>query len=152
MLKKIASQVDSARRIEGIVKKIRSAVELHNANLDQELVDKILRTEVMQNNKKILRVKPQDVIKTVSNHYRVKQSAIKGKRRSKELVKARHIAMYLLRTELQIPLEEIGQWFAGRDHSSVIHAVRKIEEALLVNPNMQQDVSALKMSLTAISK
>lgn len=149
---KISSQVDSARRIEGIVKKIRSAVELQNATLDQELVDKILRTEVMQNNKKVLRVKPQDVIKTVSNHYRVKQSAIKGKRRSKELVKARHIAMYLLRTELQIPLEEIGQWFSGRDHSSVIHAVRKIDEALVVNPNMQQDVSALKMSLTAISK
>jgi len=149
---KISSQVDSARRIEGIVKKIRSAVELQNAELNQELVDKILKTEVMQNRQKVLRVKPQDVIKTVSNHYRVKQSAIKGKRRSKELVKARHIAMYLLRTELQIPLEEIGQWFSGRDHSSVIHAVRKIEEALLVNPSMQQDVSALKMSLTAISK
>lgn len=151
LAQRIASQVDSARRIEGIIKKIRSAVELQNLSLDSALIDKILQSEVKQNQQKIIRAKPQDIIKTVANHYRIKQSAVRGKRRSKELVKARHIAMYLLRNELQIPLEEIGEWFSGRDHSSVIHAVKKIEQDLILNQNVQQDVSAMKMSLIAIS-
>ena len=151
LAQRIASQVDSARRIEGIIKKIRSAVELQNLNIDSSLIDKILQTEVRQNQQKIIKAKPQDIIKTVANHYRMKQSAVRGKRRSKELVKARHIAMYLLRNELQIPLEEIGQWFSGRDHSSVIHAVKKIEQDLITDQNIQQDVSAMKMSLIAIS-
>ena len=151
LAQKVASQVDSARRIEGIIKKIRSAVELQNLSLDSVLIDKILQNEVKQNQQKIIKAKPQDIIKTVANHYRMKQSAVRGKRRSKELVKARHIAMYLLRNELQIPLEEIGQWFSGRDHSSVIHAVKKIEQDLILDQNVQQDVSAMKMSLIAIS-
>ncbi len=151
LAQRIASQVDSARRIEGIIKKVRSAVELQNLSIDSALIDKILQTEVRQNQRKIIKAKPQDIIKTVANHYRIKQSAVRGKRRSKELVKARHIAMYLLRNELQIPLEEIGQWFSGRDHSSVIHAVKKIEQDLITDQNIQQDVSAMKMSLIAIS-
>jgi len=151
LAQKIASQVDSARRIEGIIKKIRSGVELQNLNLDSNLIDKILQSEVRQNQQKIIRAKPQDIIKTVANHYRIKQSAVRGKRRSKDLVRARHVAMYLLRNELQIPLEEIGQWFSGRDHSSVIHAVKKVEQDLILNYSIQQDVSAMKMSLMAIS-
>ncbi len=151
LAQKIASQVDSARRIEGIIKKIRSAVELQNLAVDINLIDKILQSEVKQNQQKIIKAKPQDIIKTVANHYRIKQSAVRGKRRSKELVKARHVAMYLLRNELQIPLEEIGQWFSGRDHSSVIHAIKKIEQDLITDQIVQQDVSAIKMSLIAIS-
>lgn len=151
LAQKIASQVDSARRIEGIIKKIRSAVELQNLALNQDLIDRILQGEVRQNQRKIIKAKPQDIIKTVANHYKIKQSAVKGKRRSKDIVRARHVAMYLLRNELQIPLEEIGQWFSGRDHSSVIHAVKKIEQDLILDYNTQQDVSAMKMSLVAIS-
>jgi chromosomal replication initiator protein len=151
LAQQIAAQVDSARKIEGIVKRLRSAVELQNASLDAGLVEKILQTEKKNNSQKVLRVKPADVIKTVANHYHLKQSAVKGKSRSKELVKARHIAMFLLRSELQVSLEEIGEWFSGRDHSSVIHAIRKIEEDALRDGQLQQDLSALKMSLAAIS-
>ena len=152
LAQRIASQVDSARRIEGIIKKIRSAVELQNADINSELIELILQKEIRQNHQKVLKVKPQDILKAVSNHFHQKQTAIKGKKRSKELVKARHIAMYLLRNELNIPLEEIGQWFSGRDHTSVIHAVRKIEKENLVDPALQQDISSLKMSLTAVSR
>jgi len=60
--------------------------------------------------------------------------------------------MYLLRQELNCSLEEIGQWFGGRDHTSVIHAVNKIEQDILVDETVAQDVSALKMSLVAISR
>jgi len=152
LAQRIAAQVDSARRIEGIIKKIRSAVELRGAEINVELIDLILKKEIRQNHQKTLRVKPQDIIQSVSNHFHLKQSAIKGGRRNKELVRARHIAMYLLRQELNSSLEEIGQWFSGRDHTSVIYAVKKIEKELLVDEAIAQDVSALKMSLVAISR
>lgn len=152
LAQRIAAQVDSARRIEGIIKKIRSAVELQGAEINVELIDLILKKEIRQNHQKTLRVKPQDIIQSVSNHFHLKQSAIKGGRRNKELVRARHIAMYLLRQELNSSLEEIGQWFGGRDHTSVIHAVKKIEKEILVDETIAQDISALKMSLVAISR
>jgi len=103
-------------------------------------------------NRPIIRVKPQEVIKTVANHYRIKQSAVKGKRRTKDIVNARHVAMYLLRKELNMPLEEIGKWFSGRDHTSVLHAINKIEKEKAKEGLIKQDISALKMSLTAVSR
>ena len=60
--------------------------------------------------------------------------------------------MYFLREELKMPLEEIGKWFSNRDHTSVIHAISKIEGLVTEDELIKQDVSALRMSLTAISR
>ncbi|MDH5533660.1 MAG: chromosomal replication initiator protein DnaA [Candidatus Pacebacteria bacterium] len=147
----IASRVDSARKIEGVIKLLKSAVELQNKEINEELVNNILKTEETTHSKK-LRVTPQDIIKAVSSHYHVKQTALKGDKRVKNLVTARHVAMYLMDSELNIPLVEIGRWFSGRDHTTVIHAKKKINRELLNNDLMQRDVSALKMSLSAISR
>jgi len=147
----ISSKVDGARRIEGIVKLLRSEVELKGKTITEELIQSLLKTEAPMN-RPIIRVKPQEVIKTVANHYRIKQSAVKGKRRTKDIVNARHVAMYLLRKELNMPLEEIGKWFSGRDHTSVLHAINKIEKEKAKEGLIKQDISALKMSLTAVSR
>jgi chromosomal replication initiator protein len=144
-------RVDSARKIEGVIKQIQSAIDLQNATLDEDLIDRILKSEVKNNHRKI-RVKPQDVIKAVANHYHVKQTALKGKGRVKHLVQARHVAMYLLCNELGLPLKETGRWFSNRDHTSVLHARDKIEKLAKTNGELQQDINALKMSLQAISK
>ena len=60
--------------------------------------------------------------------------------------------MYFLREELKMPLEEIGRWFSNRDHTSVIHAIQKIEDLTADDELIRQDISALRMSLTAISR
>lgn len=147
----IASKVDSARKIEGIINQIKSEVELKHRTISSELIDDLLRFEVVKK-RPAIRVNPDEVIKTVANHFRVKQIAIKGKRRTKDLVTARHVAMYFLREELKLPLEEIGRWFSNRDHTSVIHAIQKIEELIAEDDLIRQDISALRMSLTAISR
>lgn len=148
LAKIIASRVESARKIEGIITSIRSEVELKHKTIGPELIDDILKSEIETKRPRI-KAKPADVIKTVSNHFRVKQTALKGKKRVKNLVTARHIAMYLMKKELSLPLVEIGQWFSGRDHTSVLHAVNKIEEELQTNDVIQQDISALRMTLAA---
>lgn len=149
--KLIASKVDSARKIEGVLKLLRSAVELQNKEINEDLINEILKAEKTDSSKK-LKVTPQDILKVVANHYHVKQSALKGEQRIKSLVTPRHVAMYLMDSELNMPLVEIGRWFSGRDHTTVIHAKKKINLELLRNELLQRDVSALKMSLSAISQ
>ncbi len=148
--KTIASKVESARKIEGIITSIRSEVELKGKFISQEMIDALLNTEIVEKRPNI-NTSPSEIIKTVANHYRLKQTALKGKRRVKSLVTARHIAMYLLKDELNLPLAEIGRWFSGRDHTSVLHAVRKIEKDLKTDSLVMRDVSALRTTLTLTS-
>ena len=151
LAKIIAAKVESARKIEGIITSIRSAIELQHRELNEDLLEELLQSEVEVKRARI-KVAPAEIIKTVSNHYHVKQISVKGTSRLKNLVTARHIAMYLLKKELSLPLVEIGRWFTGRDHTSVLHAVKKIEKDLLFDEQLQQDVSALQTTLSAISK
>jgi len=151
LAKIIASQVESARKIEGIITSIRSEVELKRRTISPELIQDILRVEITDK-RPTIKVTPSEIIRTVANHYKLKQTAIKGTRRSKPLVTARHIAMYLLKEDLSLPLTEIGKWFSGRDHTSVLHAVKKIDKEMSINDVVQQDISALRMTLAAISR
>lgn len=151
LAKTIASQVESARKIEGIITSIRSEVELKRKTISPELIREILRVEITDK-RPTIKVTPSEIIRTVANHYKLKQTAIKGTRRSKPLVDARHVAMYLLKEELSMPLTEIGKWFSGRDHTSVLHAVKKIDKEMSINDVVQQDISALRMTLAAISR
>ncbi|MEX0896285.1 MAG: chromosomal replication initiator protein DnaA [Patescibacteria group bacterium] len=149
--KLISSRVESARKIEGIITSIRSEVELKGRDITPELIEDILRVEIETKRPKI-KVSPGDVIKTVANHYKIKQSSLKGHSRIKSLVIPRHVCMYLLKKELSLPLTEIGRWFAGRDHTSVIHAVKKVDISLSSDDSLQQDISALRTTLSAISR
>ena len=149
--KTIAARVESARKIEGIITYIRSEVELKHKQITPELIEEILQVEVEAKRPKI-KVAPADVIKTVANHYHIKQTSLKGHSRVKNLVTARHICMFLMKKELSLPLIEIGRWFSGRDHTSVLHAIRKVEKDMALNDLVQQDISALRTTLTAISR
>jgi chromosomal replication initiator protein len=151
LAKTIASQIDSARKLEGIITTIRSEIELKNRELTPELIDEILRVESPQS-RKVLKLTPNEVIKTVANHFHIKHMVIKGQKRVKMVVTARHIAMYLLKEELSLSLVEIGKWFSNRDHTSVLYAVRRIEKDIAVDESIRRDVSALKTTLTAISR
>jgi len=147
----IASKVDSARKIEGFIKRIKSEVELNHKEVTMELVEELLGTEG-DAPKSRLKVTPNDVIRAVANHFHVKQTAVRGKNRVATLVHARHVAMYLLKEELHMPLTEIGRWFSNRDHTSALHATKKIEKEMRLDSLLQRDISALRMSLSAISK
>lgn len=151
LAKQIAAKVDSARKIEGLIKQLKSAIELQNKDLTPELVEEFLSAETHTQKVK-LKVTPNQVIKVVANHYHVKQTDVRGKRRVQSLVRARHVAMFLLKEELQLPLTEIGRWFSNRDHTTALHATRKIEEELGRDAVLQRDVSALRTSLSTISK
>ena len=149
MAKMIAARVDSARKIGGILNSLRSAIELKGKELTPELIEKTLVTEADQKRPR-LNAKIQDVIKTVSDHYHLKQQAVKGKSRKKKIALARHVAMYVCKEDLGEPYAEIGRWFSSRDHSTVLHAYHKIQAMMLENDSLQQEVSAIRMSLSGL--
>ena len=74
--------------------------------------------------------------------------ALVSKRRTKEITVPRQVAMYLIREMLDLPLTEIGQLFGGRDHSTVIHSVQKVEQQLGKDEEFRARVEAVRRELT----
>lgn len=153
LAKMIAQQVTSARKIEGVITSIKSEVELKHRLITPQLITDVLMPmskSQLGEAPQFLMVAPNKVIKMVASYYKLKQSALKGKKRTKHLVTARHIAMFLLKENLNLPLVEIGRWFANRDHTSVIHAEKKIIQLLEVDNKIKNDIAALRSKLQTL--
>ncbi len=145
----IAEKITSARRIEGIITTIHSRLFLSKKKLDEELIYSLLKRESQINNTttNIIVPKPNDVIKKAAKYFQLKPIDIKGKKRQKTIVRARHIAMYFLKTQCNMSYSEIGRWFSNRDHTSVMHAVKKIEQDLDSDQILQEDLTNLKLMI-----
>ncbi len=87
------------------------------------------------------------IIKSVANYYKLSISDIRSKVRTKDLATARHIAMYLSHKILKATLVEIGDFYGKRDHTSVMHAVNKIEQQIRVDQKWAQTVLEIENSL-----
>lgn len=144
----IASEVESTRKLEGVVFKLHSAHHFQNRPLNEALARDILGQE----SKPVIsrqNLKPSAVLRAVTSHFHISANTLRGPSRKQEYVYARHIAMYLLKHELNLPYTEIGASFGGRDHTSVMHAFQKVEQDIKENPKIQQDISAIRISLTS---
>ncbi len=84
------------------------------------------------------------ILQTICNYYSIKQSDIKGKRRNKEFVLPRQVAMYLMHDLTQTPYMSIGDYLGGRDHTTVMHGVRKMEGELKTASQTKQDITNIK--------
>ena len=87
------------------------------------------------------------IIATVADYYSLTPSQITGKIRTSQIAMARHISMYLMRTLLDDPFEKIGQAVGGKDHSSVMSGVKKVEKALKTDRDMQDAIKELTSRL-----
>ncbi len=143
----IASYVDNARKIEGVISQLHSLKNLMNKEITLELVKSILAKEETPNIAK-LSVKPKEVIKTVAAHFKVTTSQLTGPRRSRPLVDYRHLAMFILHVDLGIPLVQVGMEFGGKDHTSIMHAVKKMRGLLETSTEVQSNLSAIRASIS----
>lgn len=145
----IASEVESTRKLEGVIFKLHSAHRFQNKPLDEILVREVLGDE----SKPVIarkKLKPSAIMRAVTSHFHVSANTLRGPSRKKDYVTARHIAMYLLKSELNVPYAEIGHSFGGRDHTSVMHAVQKIENEITNNATMSQHITAIRSSLSVM--
>jgi len=132
------------RELEGTFNQVLTYAKAQGLDLTPETVIKILG----DNFKKQKTVAtPKKILKTVCTYYTVKSTDIKGKRRVKEIVRPRQVAMYLLKNLTELPLVQIGELLGGRDHTTVMHGVGKIEKLLEENIQIREQVSVVKKQI-----
>ena len=93
------------------------------------------------------RVSIDEIQKRVAEHFKIRLSDMSSARRSRTVARPRQIAMYLSKQLTSRSLPEIGRAFGGRDHTTVIHAVRKVEEIMSADPIFSEDVELLTRML-----
>ena len=93
------------------------------------------------------RTNPKEIIKTVSDVFDIKVSELTGKRRTQYIALARQSAMYLMREELELPLEKIAHSVNRKDHTTVIHACSKISELTVNDDAFKEQLSECKNKL-----
>jgi chromosomal replication initiator protein len=111
-------------------------------DLSIERIDEILSHLVRQGEPK--RVRVEDIQRIVARHFNVPRSDLLSNRRTRTIVRPRQVAMYLAKTLTPRSLPEIGRRFGGRDHTTVLHAVRKIEGEQSKDPKLSQELEILK--------
>lgn len=146
----IAANIDSPRRIEGFLTKLTTHTVLANEPLTLDLVNKLLENtvgDVIASFKK--QVSPQAIISAVSGYYSLGKRSLLGESRVQTIALPRQILMYILRTDLGLPLQEVGRIVGGRDHTTVMHAVDKISKKLPQNSGLREDILGIKKTISA---
>ncbi len=89
----------------------------------------------------------QKIVNIVADYYNLTPSQITGKDRSGQIVLARHLAMYLIRKHLDVPLKKVGELFGGKDHTTVMSAITKVDKELKTNPQLQSALNDLEKKI-----
>jgi chromosomal replication initiator protein len=135
----------NGRDLEGAVNRLLAHATLTGSAITLETAETAIRDLVR--NREPKRVKIEDIQKLVASRYNVSRSDILSERRTAAVVRPRQIAMYLSKVLTLRSLPEIGRRFGGRDHTTVLHAVRKIEKALGEDNVLSDEVELLKRML-----
>jgi chromosomal replication initiator protein len=139
----IAGNIDAARKMEGFLIRLTSEAKLKNLEINQELVQSLLGKGAEPIGKTI-KSNPNEVISAVSKFFSIGKRALLGESRARPVSLPRQILMYLLRTYLNLPLEEVGRLIGGRDHTTVMHAVEKITNMVSTNVQIREDILGIK--------
>lgn len=146
MVQLIAGNLETARKIEGFLIKLSSEANLKKTNLSKELVENLLG-KGDDRGLQLLKANPNDIIAAVSKYFSLGKRSLLGSSRSRPVARPRQILMYLLRTELSLPYEEVGRLIGGRDHTTVMHAVDKITNLASSSVQIREDLRGIKNTL-----
>jgi len=137
---------NNVRELEGALSRVFAYSEFQKVPITLTLVQKALSDMLVQTKKS---VKLDDIVQVVSDFYGVAVEEMVKKGRKKEVAHPRQIAMYLLRTELDTPFSTIGDFFGGRDHTTVLHAVEKVTKNKETITRVREELHSLKEKLQA---
>lgn len=142
----IASNAEAARKIEGILTKILTEIHVKHVEITNELIESVLG-KGMENPSKKERITPAEAIEKISKYYQIGKRLLLGDSRARPIARPRQVLMYILRTHLGIPLEEVGHIVGDRDHTTVMHAVEKITELATQDVQIREDILKIKREL-----
>ena len=138
--KKIAEKAHDSRELEGLLLKMITIATGLGVEITPELAEDSLSQNTDEERGSF---RPDEVIKNICTFYNIKETLIKGPKRDSSLVKARQIAMYILKNDLSLSFVEIGNILGGRDHTTIMHGVGKIER-LILNKNFSDEIMGIK--------
>ncbi len=132
------------RELEGAFNKLIAYGQLTGRSVDLEFAQSMLADAVRANAR---RITVDEIQKVCAAHYKIDAAEMRSKRRARAVARPRQVAMYLAKKMTPRSLPEIGRIFGGRDHSTVIHAVRTIEELRQTNADIDADIRTLQRQL-----
>jgi chromosomal replication initiator protein len=133
----------SIRELEGNLNKVKMYTELSSLPINLELTKQILASHSSESQQLTV----EDIQKLVSDHFQIKISDLKSSNRSKPIVVARQVCMYLIKTYLEKSLMDIGRAFGGRDHTTVISALKRVEELQEKDSDLHKDIEDLRRKI-----
>ncbi|MAM34585.1 MAG: chromosomal replication initiator protein DnaA [Micavibrio sp.] len=133
------------RELEGALNRIAAHADVTNEPVTLETTQNVLQDLLRSHDR---RITIDEIQRRVAEHYNLKLTDMHSARRSRNVARPRQVAMYLAKQLTARSLPEIGRKFGGRDHTTVMHAVRKIEELCDEDPSFAQDVDVLRRALT----
>ena len=143
----VASKIDSnTRELEGAVTKIQGLASLHEGKVDLELAKAAFGETATPDQR---RVTFQQIFDVVTKYYNVRLSDLQSKKRHKSIAFPRQVCMYLARKYTRYSLEEIGGHFGGRDHTTVLHAVRTVNEDMKEDGEIANQIGQIENHLDA---
>jgi chromosomal replication initiator protein len=141
LAKRISSNV---RELEGALNRIAAYAAMQNRTIDLDFVSEVLANILRANQR---RISIDEIQTRVSDHYRIRKAEMTSARRAREVARPRQVAMYLSKQLTPRSLPEIGRRFGGRDHTTVIHAVKQIEKLRAQDPELDNDIRLLTRQL-----
>jgi chromosomal replication initiator protein len=135
----------NGRDLEGAINRLLAHSKLNSTPVTLEMAEREVRDLIRPQEPR--RVKIEDIQRVVARQYNVSRSDLLSSRRTANVVRPRQVAMYLAKTLTLRSLPEIGRRFGGRDHTTVLHAVRKIESLVSKDVALSDEVELLKRQL-----
>ena len=136
---------ENGRELEGAVTRLYATWQYMRTPITLDIAETVTRDLVQ--NLEPRRIKIEDILRVISRHYGVSKGDLLSQRRHRSVVWPRQIGMYLAKHLTARSLPEIGRRFGGRDHTTVLHAIRKIEGEINKNPNLEGELEELKRLL-----
>lgn len=146
ILNYIATNIQkNIRELEGALKRVQALTEFSAKTITLKEVEGVLADVVSSSYRKSTTTK--EIIKIVSDFYNVNTEDLSAHSRKQEIVKPRQIAMYLMRSEINTSFSSIGEILGKKDHTTVMHAVNKIQEDISLDKNIEQEITLIKQRI-----
>ena len=147
VLEFLAHRITSnVRVLEGALQRLFAFASLMGREIDLDMTQECLTDILRASDRKVT---VEEIQRKVAEHYNIRLSAPAGPKRVRPLARPRQIAMYLAKQMTSRSLPEIGRRFGGRDHTTIMHGIRKIEELRTEDRSLAEDIDLLRRSLEA---
>lgn len=146
LAQRAAEKITEPRALEGFLLKLNTMLTMtQQTEITPSIIDKCLGATRRDRPS----IHPDDVVRSVCDFYNIKPTQLKGTKRDASLVRARHVCMYLLKNDLNSTLVDIGNLLGGRDHTTIMHGVSRVEGLLEKEEKVRDGVRAIREQIAA---